>query len=122
MIKTTDRNVYGAREVNGLADPREYHERVTHTAKRTLCWTDPELAKIVRLRMVSDPGFPWYDITYCHGQTKDGEYVKVDLPFDRLFKANQGHGSISKQIIDWAKRDNVFAKGLGILDAVSTLV
>jgi hypothetical protein len=120
-FETTNRNVYGAREVNGLADPQEYHRRVTQNAKRTVCWKDPDLLKIIRLRMVSDPGFPWYDITYCHGMMKDGEYVKVDLPFDRLFKAKQ-YGSLSRQIIAYAKKDGVYARRLGILEAVSTLV
>ncbi len=80
-------------------------------------WTDPQLAKIERLRLLSDPGYPVWDVHYCYGRLKNGQAVKVDLPFDQLRK----NRSINSQIIEYAKKDGVYAKGLGIFDAVSTL-
>ena len=38
---------------------KNYDEVVTNTAKETVDWTDKRLAKIVRLRLLSDPGLPW---------------------------------------------------------------
>lgn len=80
-------------------------------------WTDPNLAKIERLRLLSDPGFPMWDVSYCYGRLKDGTACRVDLPFDQLRKDRK----INAQIIEYAKKDKVYAKGLGIFGAISTL-
>ena len=105
-------------ETNGLVDPSKYHEAVTHRIEETLSWDDARLAKITRLRLVSDPGFPAWDLSYCHGVDVDGNPVEVELPFSQLPK---GKGRIQKAIIAHAKRDGVFAKGLGIFNSISTL-
>jgi len=99
-------------ETNGI--PEGYHERITRQIKRTVYWTAPDL-KIIRLRFLSDPGFPAWDVSYCHGMIGD-EPVRVQLPFDQLPKGNMG-----KAIVAYAKRDGLFAKGIGIFDAISTL-
>ena len=70
---------------------------------------------MTRLRLLSDPGFPYWDVSYCDGEL-DGYHVRVQLPFNQLKKRN-----IAGQIIEYAKRDKVFAKGIGILDCISTL-
>lgn len=72
-------------------------------------WTTPNL-RIVRLRLLSDAGYPEWDISYCYGYV-DGKPVNVSFPF----------GSIPKRgfkgfIIREAKRAKVFAKGMGLLD------
>jgi hypothetical protein len=95
---------------------KNYHEVVTNTAKETVDWTDKRLAKIVRLRLLSDPGFPWWDTSYCHGQLKDGSYVNVAFPWFQLPK-----GKVNKTIVWWAKKEGVYAKGLGIFDVISKL-
>ena len=103
-------------ETNPLRDPSSYHkEEITESVE----WTDPRLGRIVRLRLLSDPGFPLWDVSYCHGILKDGSKGSVELPFDQLRKG--GRGSVSKQIIAYAKKDGVYAKGLGVLTAVSSL-
>ena len=95
-----------------------YDERVTRAIKgQPVCWTDPRLKEIVRLRLLSDPSFPAWDVSYCHGQLDDGSYVDVDLPFSQLPKGRK----INAQIVMWAKKDKVYAKGLGIFDAISCL-
>lgn len=33
----------------------------------TVDWTSKRLKKITRLRLLSDPGFPMYDVSYCYG-------------------------------------------------------
>ncbi len=106
-------------ETNGLIDAKAYHEefssKIDYT--RVIDWTDSRLAKIVRLRLLSDPGYPAWDVSYCHGVLKDGTPVRVQLPFDQLPKRK-----INETIIAHAKRDKVFAKGLNIFNAISTLI
>lgn len=114
-----DRNIYGAKETNGLANGIAYHQANaanTHPDYQDCpCdWTTPGL-KVTRLRLLTDPGFPFWDVSYCDG-ILDGHHVRVQLPFSQL-----NRGNVSRQIIAYAKRDRVYAKGLGILDCVSTL-
>lgn len=107
------RNVYGARERNGLVDGNEYHKQF-HDARK-VDWTEKGL-RITRLRLLSDPGFPLWDVSYCHGEL-NGEKVHVELPFSQLPKLR-----MSATIVQYAQRDGVFAKGLGIFEALSTLI
>jgi hypothetical protein len=65
--------------------------------------------------MVSDPGYHTWDVTYCHGMIGD-EHVTVFLPFNQLPKYGY-RAAIVKEAI----RDGVYARGLGILDNISTL-
>jgi undecaprenyl pyrophosphate synthase len=113
MTQTIDRNVYGTREVNGLVDGQAYH---AETITETLEWNDPDLVVVTRLRLLSDPGFPLWDVSYCHGYNTKREKVNVSLPFSQLPKRD-----MKGAIIRYAKKDGVYAKGLGILDNISTL-
>lgn len=105
-------------ETNGFTkdEAREFHK--THTPVTTVLWTHPDLKRIIRLRLVSDRGFPWWDVSYCYGEMKDGTTVRVSLPFDQLPK----NKPVNASILEHAKRDKVYAKGLGIFDVVSTLL
>lgn len=111
-MHTTDRPEVG--ETNGLVDGQSYHRSRGET--RSVYWTEKGL-KITRLRLLSDPGFPLWDVSYCHGMIGD-EHVDVQLPFSQLLKYGT---TISKQIVAEAKKEGVYAKGLGILDAISKL-
>lgn len=111
--ETTDRIINGARETNGLVDGFAYHKDFPVNAP-TISWTTKGL-RITRLRLVSDPGFPVWDVSYCHGEL-NGEPVRVRLPFDQLPKR-----AVSKTIIEHAVRESVYAKGTGIFEAISTL-
>jgi hypothetical protein len=104
-------------ETMGLQDARAYHaERHTQETIRTVRWTEPGL-RVTRLRLLSDPGFPLWDVSYCHGMIGT-EHVDVELPFSQLYKYGT---TISKQIVQHAIKDGVFAKRLGILDCISKL-
>lgn len=72
---------------------------------------DPRLAKIARLRLLSDPGFPMWDVSYCYGVLKDGRKVRVRLPRNQFRKR-----SLISELIDMAKESGVYAKGIGLLD------
>jgi len=93
-----------------------YHDAVTRNVTETVYWTDKDLVKIIRLRLLSDPYFPAWDISYCHGKLRDGSYVEVELPWGQLPK-----GKVNKTIVHWAKKEGVYAKGLGIFDVISKL-
>lgn len=114
------RDLYGTKETNSISDwlpagtdLSEYLKKVEETVE----WTDNRLARITRLRLLSDPGFPVWDVSYCWGELKDGTPVYVDLPFSQLSK-----GRINAEIIAHARRDRVFAKGLDIFNSISTLI
>ena len=111
---TVDRPSVG--ETNGLVDGHTYHSEFTSNIQRQVPWTAEGL-KITRLRLLSDPGFPFWDVSYCHG-VLNGEPVEVMLPFDQLPKKNR-----NRAIVKYAIKDGVYAKGLGILSplVVSTL-
>lgn len=102
--------MYGAQETNPL--PEGFHDDAW---TRTVDWTEKGL-RITRLRLLSDVGFPVWDVSYCFGVI-GAEKVRVALPFSQLPR----RGMI-RAIVQHAKRDNVYAKGLGILDNISTLV
>lgn len=111
------RNLYGARETNGM-EPGE-QEAWLDRLDGEVDWDDPELARVTRLRLISDPGFPMWDVSYCYGIRKDGRECRVRLPFHQLPKR-----AWKAKIVEYAKADGVFAAGLGLLDdsIVSTLV
>lgn len=80
-------------------------------------WTDPNLAQITRLRLLGDRDYPYLDISYCHGVLKDGTPVRVKVPFHLLTKKRW-----RSQIVEYAKQDGVYAKGLGIFDNISLFI
>lgn len=113
-MHTVDRPAIG--EVNGLPYGRgqEYHDQ--WAGARTVDWTEPHL-RITRLRLLSDPGFPIWDVSYCHGKlAHTGELVRVELPFSQLPK--RGY---RRAIVQHAIACGVHAGRLGALDNISTL-
>jgi hypothetical protein len=124
--------MYGVHETNPLT---ERQRELQQAAGRQVDWTTPGL-KITRLRLLSDPGFPFWDVSYCYG-ILNGEPVSVSLPFSQLRKRythvrdpisrnlrkldKSTAPTLAEQIIMYAKRDGLYAKGLGILDCISTL-
>lgn len=105
---------YGAQETNPL--PAGYHDE---KATDTVSWTDSRLVRIERLRLLSDPGFPAWDVSYCFGRLADGTKVAVALPFDQL---PRGRRAMLGALIEHANRDHVNLKRLGTFEAISTLI
>lgn len=105
--ETTDRYRYGAVETNGLVNPDEYF-----AIERENVWLhDKRLARITRLRLISDPGYPMWDVSYVHGELKDGTPVRVSFPEHQFRK-----GAVTAGLLAMCKRYGVYAKGLGLLD------
>ena len=113
-------NEYGVFESNGIDAVPEHIRNAKRT--RYVSLTDPDLARVDRLRLVSDWDFPWWDISYCWGTMRDGEAVRVDM---EGIEITRGKGkSIQRQIVEHCDRYGVYAKGLGLLDpdTVSALI
>lgn len=98
-------------ETNGLNGNQAYH---AVDRSLTVDWTEPGL-RITRLRLLTDPGFPLWDVSYCHGKLADGTPVTVSLPFSQLRKP------FAADLIRELNRANLNGKRLGIWDAVSKL-
>ena len=109
------RTMYGVVETNAV-DPN-YDWKVDHG--RFVKFEDENLVKILRLRLLSDQGwsYPYWDVSYCYGEMRDGTRVHVILPVRRFSK----YASLSGQLDQMAKRAGRYAKGMGLLSAVSTL-
>ena len=109
-MDTINRNTYGSVEINGLVNPGAYHDDFDNAP--TVPW-DTEGLTITRLRLLSDPGYPAWDVSYCHG-TLDGEPVVVDLPFSTLPKRG-----MKRALYRHAQATGRFIEGL--FTAISTV-
>lgn len=101
-------------ETNPLSEAGYNHHEVDHTDPRDL--SDPAIVQIVRLRLLSEPGYPVWDLSYCHGRLADGTIVPVQLPYPTFSKKD-----LRGDIIDMCRKAGRYGKGLGIFDAISTL-
>jgi len=74
-------------------------------------WTDPNLHRItfIDLQLIMDE----WRVTQCEGVLKDGTQVMVSVPFKRLPRYG-----FRRVIIKYAKHDGVYARGLGVFDAI----
>ncbi len=75
-------------------------------------WTDPQLARVDTLRLLSDPGYPMWGVSFCWGTLRDGTRCRVDLPFHQLPKGRR----MKSAIIKHATADGVYAKRLCLLN------
>lgn len=114
---TTDyRTHHGHPETNGLIDGAAYHDSVDYSgAPYTLAQVKAEGGKISRLRLLAEtvPGVGRFlDVSYIHATLADGRTVNVQNGIDNMTPARQLKG----KLIDWAKREGVYAKSIGLLD------
>jgi len=77
----------------------------------TVHLTDPRLAKVDRLRLISDPDTPWWDLSYCYGTLHNGDHVRIQMPVWQFPKTN-----LKRYIVEICKECGVYAKGLGLID------
>jgi hypothetical protein len=100
---------YGVNETNGIQDVQAWQQFISEAGHTHL--GDSELAKITRLRLLTERGYPYFDISYCYGELKDGTAVRIDgVPMHLSRKTPKA------DLIAWAKSEGAFAKGLGLLD------
>ena len=105
---------YGHHETSPLSESGIDHADMAGAP--TLDLEDRRLVKVTRLRLLSDPGYPFWDLSYAYGLDVDGRAVRVSLPVHQFPKRN-----LSRALVDMAREAGRYAKGMGLLDAVSTL-
>ena len=98
-------------ETNGLTDGFAYHAARRDAEDITLAELAARGGRITRLRILSDPGSRYADVSYCHGELPDGTPV-------RIINAPLGisYYRLKHDLVEWAKEEGVFAKGLGLLN------
>jgi hypothetical protein len=106
-------------ETNRLADVTtmsadEFHAHFNRGP--SVAWNDKALKRFVRVRLITDPGFPMYDVSYVYGELWDGTPCTVILPFWQVPKRN-----MMKWLIAEAKKAGVYLKGKEFFSAMSTL-
>jgi hypothetical protein len=103
---------YGVREDNPLPSA-DYHQSVDHTDPLTLNELDAQGGRVTRLRLLTERGYPFYDISYAHGVLPSGQVValRTDGCPDRLRRS-----CLKSDLIAWAREQGVSAKRLGLLD------
>jgi len=88
----------------------------TASTDESVYWSSPDLKEIIRLRLLTDKGFPCWEVSYCYGMTHDGRRVSVRLPFNLLVR-----GSMWSDIKAYAKDDGVNVQELNIWNSISKL-
>lgn len=72
---------------------------------------DERLVSVDRIRLLTDPGFPRYDISYVWGTLKDGRHVRIaDWELGTIVKGRP----IGSQLFAACKKLGVYGKGLGM--------
>lgn len=105
------RDSYGVIETNGIDDEvRALRDRV-HASNIEVDFDDPRLVRITRLRLVTDPGFPLWDVSYVYGRLADGTDVRVQLPQWQFSKRN-----LNRELIEMCKAAGKYGKAMGIFD------
>lgn len=102
---------YGVQFTGEMVGP-DYHDTVDYSRRLTLAQVAAAGGKISRLRLLSDRGFPFWDVSYCHAKLPDGSIVTVNTNGHSQFPRR----GLKAALIQWAKDEGVFAKGIGLLD------
>lgn len=114
-MATIDRNIYGATESNGLVDGNAYHNSVDYAETLTLAEVAERGGKITRLRLLTE----WIPVS--RARIVDVSYIHATLPDGSVHPVHNGadvqyYHQIKGDLLDWAKREGVFAKSVGLLD------
>lgn len=114
---------YGVREENPLWLSGISHDQVVQETYRL---ADKRVVRIERLRLLSDFGLTWWDISYCYGRLLGGDLVRVDLGVYQINKI--GRGVDKRHLVQIAKANGRYAKDVGLLaldggvgEAISTV-
>jgi hypothetical protein len=70
----------------------------------------PDLVKVVRLRLLTEPGYPYVDVSYCYGILRDGTHVRVQMPSMAMPRRWR------EWLVTWGREHHVFVKRLGCFD------
>ena len=109
------RNKYGAVETQGLVDGAAYHDEVDYSQTFSLADISRFGGRITRVRLIGEyvPRVgKVVDVSYIHAVLPGGKIVPVRSGLDNLMPL----WSVKTRMVNWAKDEGVFAKGLGLLD------
>ena len=125
-------NTYGCVETNGLNGGPNVEERgaqagkpsrdsVDHIDDGRPYWAQPDFKRFVRIRLLSDPGYPVWDLSYAYGEWIDGSIQRINF-----VPGMNGYGQFPKRkwktnAVNEAKQWGVYLKRLEFFDAISTL-
>lgn len=107
-------NLDNHNETNGLVDGAAYHATVDYSRFYSLAEIKEAGGKITRVRLLTENigGRRLADVSYINATLPDGSVVNVQNGIDNLTPLREMKG----QMLNWAKREGVYAKGLGLLD------
>lgn len=113
-FETADTNHYGATQTNGLVNGSEYHAETDYSRTYSLAEVKAAGGKITRVRILTERtyGGTLCDISYINATLKDGRQVPVEIRIDNLTPLR----NLKKAMLDWAQREGVFAKSIGLID------
>jgi hypothetical protein len=104
---------YGVDETNPLLDGHQYHAATDYSHDYTLREISDNGGKITRVRILRE--YNRCDISYIRATLADGTIVPVDL--NGMYDFHTGlYFKLKGEFIEWAKKEGVFAKALGLLD------
>lgn len=107
-------STYGTRETNPLPDGGHDWDNFEQDAI-TLHELARRGGRISRLRMLTEPGTPFLDVSYCHGILPNGRNVRLNVAPPMLRKG-RGSEPYMSDMIAWAKDEGVHGKSIGMLD------
>lgn len=113
-FETHDTNRYGATATNDLIDGAGYREEVDYSVTYSLSRIKEMRGTICRVRILTDRimGQTMCDVSYIHAILPDGRIVPVQNLLNNLTPFRE----LKKEMIEWAKREGVYAKGIGLID------
>ncbi|UKD50925.1 hypothetical protein L3Q65_01115 (plasmid) [Amycolatopsis sp. FU40] len=82
---------YGVQETNPIdADAYAVRDSIDHS-RAPVPLENPDLVKILRLRLLGESDFPFMDVSYCYGEMRDGTRVRVEIGASQLRKRYTSH-------------------------------
>lgn len=107
---------YGV-QATGEVVTTEYHDQVDYQNGMTLSEFAKAGGKISRVRILTGlwSGRRMADISYIHGVLPSGTAIPIYVEVANGIPL-YGPKGLKSEFIAWAKREGVFAKGLGLLD------
>lgn len=102
-------SAYGV-QFEGTQVGPEYHSQVS-SETISLREVSDRGGRITRVRILQERGL--CDVSYIHATLADGSIVRVSPDFDSLCVPRR---QMKGNMIEWAKEQGVYAKGLGLLD------
>ena len=87
-------------------------------------WASKNLKRWVRIRLLSDAGYPAWDLSYCYAELINGAVVRCnsgDLPAMDYSQFQKPLSKWKGKALAEARERGVYLKGTGIFEALSTL-